>query len=131
MVLSEPGGLPEVGALPGHLEVQPLVLEVVELGGGPVGERVLGVVRGDEVLDDGAGFPEGDGGVGVDEGGRAAVRVERGEGRIFDVGESNDLGGVGEVELLENDEEFQGVWAARGDVGDERLDVGASGRRHV
>jgi hypothetical protein len=51
------------------------------VGGGGVGEGMGGVVGGEEVLDDGAGFPEGDVGVvGVGNGGDAAVGVEGFEG---------------------------------------------------
>jgi hypothetical protein len=51
------------------------------VGGGGVGEGIGGVVGGEEVLDDGAGFPEGDVGVvGVGNGGDAAVGVEGFEG---------------------------------------------------
>jgi len=51
------------------------------VGGGGVGKGIGGVVGGEEVLDDGAGFPEGDVGVvWVGDGGDAAVGVERFEG---------------------------------------------------
>ena len=82
MEVCEPDGLAEVGALAGHLVVEPLVLEVVEEGEGAVREGVGGVVGGDEVLDYGAGFPDGEGGVGVGEDGGAAVGVEGGEGGL-------------------------------------------------
>jgi hypothetical protein len=52
------------------------------VGGGGIGEGIGGVVGGEEVLDDGAGFPEGDvvGAVWVGDGGDAAVGVEGFEG---------------------------------------------------
>lgn len=52
------------------------------VGGGGVGEGIGGVVGCEEVLDDGAGFPEGDvvWVVGVGDGGDAAVGVEGFEG---------------------------------------------------
>jgi hypothetical protein len=65
--------------LPGGLEVQPGLREVLVRGGG-VGEGAGGVVGGEQVFDYGAGFPEGEGGVWVGDGGDAAVGVEGFEG---------------------------------------------------
>lgn len=73
----EPGGLAVVGALAGDLEVEPLVQQVL-FGGAGVGEAVFFVVGLDEVLIDGARFPEGEFRVRVDDGGQAAVGVDFG-----------------------------------------------------
>lgn len=62
--MREPGCLAEVRALAGDLVVQPLLGEVF-FGGGGEGQGVFFVVLLDEVFDDGAGFPEGDAGVGI------------------------------------------------------------------
>jgi hypothetical protein len=59
--------------------VQPGLREVL-VGRGRVGEGLRGVVGGEEVFDDGAGFPEGEGGVWVGDGGDATVGVEGFEG---------------------------------------------------
>ena len=64
MIDGKPGGLAEVGALPGHLKHQVLVLVILVRGGFRV-QLIFRVVVLDEVLDDGAGLPEGDAGVGV------------------------------------------------------------------
>jgi hypothetical protein len=53
MERGEPSGLAEVGALAGHLEVEPALAEPF-LGEGAVRELAVGVVRLDEVLVDGA-----------------------------------------------------------------------------
>ena len=74
MEVREPGGLAEVRTLAGDLVVQPLLREVVLWSGGE-GEGVLFVVFGDEVFDYGAGFPEGDAGVGIFDGGDAGSGV--------------------------------------------------------
>jgi hypothetical protein len=76
----EPSPLAEVRALARSLEVQPGLSEEL-VGGGGVGEGVGGVVGREQVLDDGAGFPEGDVVVvGVGDGGDAAVGVDGFEG---------------------------------------------------
>ena len=71
----EPRARAEVGALAGRLQVQPGLREEF------VGRRGVlqgrgGVVGREQVFDYGAGFPEGDGGVGVFDGGDAAVGVD-------------------------------------------------------
>ena len=82
----EPDRLAEVGALAGELEGEPLA-GVVLLGEGGVGEIVGRVILFDEVLDDSAGFPQFEAGVGVldcrDAGcGRGGVSIAwRGEDR--------------------------------------------------
>lgn len=62
--------------LAGHLELE--VLSDLPLSGRvvPEGEQALGVVRLDEILDDGAGFPDGLLRVGVLDGWHAAVGVD-------------------------------------------------------
>ena len=59
--------------------MQPRLREEL-VGRGGVGEGVAGVVGCEEVLDDGAGFEEGDVGVWVGDGGDAAVGVDGFEG---------------------------------------------------
>lgn len=73
--LVEPDGLAEVRALAGHLEVDELLDVPVLVGGGALEEALL-VVGLDDVLDDGARLPERQVGVGVDDGGEAAVGVD-------------------------------------------------------
>jgi hypothetical protein len=110
------------------------------IGGRGVGEGVGGVVGCEQVLDDGAGFPEGDVGVvGVGDGGDAAVGVDGFEGfwRILLLGlaldslsvssstrgsrglqptlvqnaKVHELGLVGDVQLVEDDGDFPWVGA--------------------
>jgi hypothetical protein len=73
----EPGCLAEVGALAADLEGEPLVAQVF-FGQGGVAEGVLGVVLLDDVVDDGAGFPENEAGVGVLDGWWVELEVWRG-----------------------------------------------------
>lgn len=54
--MCEPGFLPEIGALAGHLEVAPGDLEIFCRGGGGGAEGVVGVVGVEEVVDDGSGL---------------------------------------------------------------------------
>lgn len=54
--MCEPGFLPEIGALAGHLEVAPGDLEIFCRGGGGGAEGVVGVVSVEEVVDDGSGL---------------------------------------------------------------------------
>lgn len=76
MVPLEPDGLAKVGALAGGLEVEPLA-GVVEVGSARgEAELVLLVVGLGQVLEDGAGLPQGEVGVGVVDGGQAAVGVD-------------------------------------------------------
>lgn len=76
----EPGGLPEVRALTGHLEMEPL-LRVVFLREGGEGDDVFGVVLIHQVFDDGAGFEDGDVCIWVVNCGNAATRD--GLGKLF------------------------------------------------
>ena len=73
------------------------------------------VVDSQDVIDAREGFPAGDAGVGVVQGGDAAVGVDGCEGFAFDAGgrggEVPELDGVGDVEGLEQDGDFVGVWA--------------------
>ena len=70
MEFAEPGELAKVGALAGHLEVKELQ-GIVFLWSGGEGELVGFVVFGNEVFDDGTGFPESDASVRVMNGGGA------------------------------------------------------------
>lgn len=58
---------------------------LVRRGGGR--DLVLGIVLADEILDDGARFPEGDARVRVLEGGEPPVGVDRDEGLVLDLGD--------------------------------------------
>ncbi|OJD27763.1 hypothetical protein ACJ73_00833 [Blastomyces percursus] len=75
VVILEPERLAEIGALAGDLEIEPLDGVSVLCSSGLEAQLVLLVVGGDEVLDDGAGFPDGDARVWVVEGREAAVGV--------------------------------------------------------
>ena len=120
--------------------MQPRLREVF-VGGRGVGEGLRGVVGGEEVFDYGAGFPEGEGGVWVGDGGDAAVGVEGFEGLWFfvfvvslgtwraiwlmhlgcgrlddgrtflEIAKVFDFGLVGDVELVEDDGYFPWVGA--------------------
>ena len=111
MVSLEPEQLPVVGALARDLEVEPL-LRVVELGrSGDETKAVLRVVAFDEVLEDGAGFPEGDVRVGVVDGGDAAVGID---GQVCGFFEFREVYGVylmGKTEFPEQDGDFGRVGA--------------------
>ena len=101
MVPLEPEQLPVVGSLARDLEVEPL-LRVVELGrSGRETEAVLRVVALDEVLEDGAGLPEGDVRVGVVDGGDAAVGIDGEVFGVFDVRDGDVVYFVGKAEFPE------------------------------
>ena len=107
----EPEQLPVVRALARDLEVQPL-LGVVELGrSGCETQAVLRVVALDEVLEDGAGLPEGEVRVGVVDGGDAAVGVDGEVFGLFDVRQVNGVYLVGKAEFPEHDGDFGRVGA--------------------
>lgn len=59
MIVKEPGGLAKVRALARHLKMKPL-LQLIPLRRGWVGNLPLGIVFVNQVLDNGAGFPQGD-----------------------------------------------------------------------
>ena len=64
--VGEPGRLAEVRALAGHLEMEPLLGVVFLPEGIPrVGDGVFAVILLHQVFEDGAGFEEGDVGIGV------------------------------------------------------------------
>lgn len=118
--------------LPAGLEVQPCVLLVLLLAAG-VAELVLLVVDIEQVLDDGAGLPQLEAGVGVLDGRDTAVGVDGLEGlwsrgqwapsgerrrgggwtrlTLLEVTEVHDLGLVGHVQLLEDDGDLPWVGA--------------------
>ena len=111
MVSFEPDRLSVVGALARDLEVEPL-LRVVRLGrAGRETKAVLRVVALDEVLEDGAGLPEGDVGVGVVDGGDAAVGVDGEVFGLLDVREVDGVYFVGNAEFAEQDGDFGRVGA--------------------
>ena len=73
MQVIEPTGLPKVRALAAYLKSEPLIAEVLLLEG-VVAEDMLCVVLLDDVLDDGAGFPERDSGIGILDGWSCGIR---------------------------------------------------------
>lgn len=111
MEVGEPHSLTEVGALAGGLEEQPLLQEVL-FGEGGVGELVGLVVGVDEVLDDGAGFPQRDVCVWVLDGGDAAVGVDFLVVGLLELRVVHVFGLEGDVELSEDDGYFPWVGGA-------------------
>jgi hypothetical protein len=79
VVKNEPSPLTEVRSLPTGLKVKPGLREEL-VRRGSVFERGGSVVGFEQVFDDGAGLEESDGGVGVFDGGDAAVGVNGLEG---------------------------------------------------
>ena len=111
MVSLEPEQLPVVGALARDLEVEPL-LRVVVLGrAGRETEAMLRVVAFDEVLENGAGLPEGDVRVGIMDGGDAAIGIDGEIFGLFDVREGDRVYLVGKAEFTEQDGDFGRVGA--------------------
>lgn len=82
------------------LEVQPLLREIRLLAAGREADFVVLVVLLHQVLDDGAGFPEREVCVGIDDGGHAAVGVELGELGALDVGELHVVEVVRDAQFL-------------------------------
>lgn len=74
MVFVEPDGLAKVRALARHLEMKPL-LQLILLSLRLVGNLLLGVVFANQVLDNGAGFPQGDSSVGILNGWNTKAKV--------------------------------------------------------
>lgn len=68
----------------------------------------MGVERGEKR---GTDFGEGDAGVGVLDGGGAAIGVEGQVGLLLDLGEGAEFGLVGEAELFEEESDFPWVGA--------------------
>lgn len=78
----------EYSHLAGHLKVQ-ILLQLPFLGCGGKSELFLLIIGFDDVLNDGAGLPEGKPGVGVFDGGQAAVGVDFGVGLSLGVLDGN------------------------------------------
>lgn len=74
MKFIEPGGLAKVRTLARHLEMKPL-LQLILLSLGLVGNLPPGVVFVNQVLDNGAGFPQGDSSVGIFNGWNTKTKV--------------------------------------------------------
>jgi len=108
----EPAVLAVVRTLPAGLEEEPL-LGVVGLGrAGSETQLVRLVVALDEVLDDGAGLPEGDARVGVVDGGEPAVGVDGEVLGLLEVRQWDGFGLVGHPELFEDHGHLGRVGAA-------------------
>ncbi len=86
-----------------------LLILLRELG---VGQLALLVVGVDQVVDDSAGFPERDPGVGIFDGWHAAIGVHVGVRLLLDHAEVDELGLVGEAELFEDDGDLD-CWVSR------------------
>lgn len=71
------------------------------LGSGGERELLLLVVSLDKVLDDGARLPEGEAGIGILDGGQAAVGVDLGKGLILGVLDGNLQKGVVRTRLYD------------------------------
>lgn len=74
-----------IGALSGSLEKEPLLGQEGLVRPHREAELVFGVVAGDQVQDDSAGLPEREVGVGIVDGGEAAIGVYGGELGLLDV----------------------------------------------
>ena len=123
----KPHGLTEVGALAGHLVVEPLFGIEVFGGTGSEADGVLLIVCLDQVLHDGTRLPQVDASVGVLDGGDTAVGVDLLERLLLHLGELEELGFVWDVEFLEDGDHLPGVGAgdmAVEDNGLERHDDG-------
>ena len=84
MELAEPGELTKVGALSGGLEVKVLA-GIIFLWGGSKGDLVVFIVVFNNVVDNGARFPERDTGVGVIDGRDAEGELTQLEAERFGV----------------------------------------------
>jgi hypothetical protein len=107
--------------LAGGLEVQPLFL-VIFLGEGVQRQLVFLIVGIDQILNDCAGFPEGDIGIWIDYGGYTAIGVQFLVWRFLEVGHVHENLFVWQVELLEDDGDLPGIGAARMTVESNGLD---------
>lgn len=124
----EPRRLAEVRSLATHLEMEPgLFLPGIDASH-RVTDLALLVIHGDQVLDDGARFPERCQllVVGVDEGGQAAVGIQSDELGGFCGGHGEGMDGIGKEELFENNGNFPRI-RGRVAIEDQGLE---NGRRH-
>jgi hypothetical protein len=93
------------------LEIQPLLRQPALLAARLETNLAVRVVLVDQVLDDGAGFPEREVGVGVVDRGHAAIGVDGEEVRLLDVGELHVFEVVGEAEFFGEHADFGRVGA--------------------
>lgn len=112
MEAGEPHSLAEVRALAGHLEMKPLFGGVVVRGALRETDGMLLVICFDQVLENGARFPDGDSGVGVFDGGNATVDVDGFERRLLHVRELEELGLVRKIEFVEEHHHLPRVGAS-------------------
>jgi hypothetical protein len=108
------------------LEIQPLLRQPALLAARLETNLPVRVVLVDQVLDDGAGFPEREVGVGVVDRGHAAVGVDGEEVGLLDVGELHVFEVVGEAEFFGEHADFGRVGAVFAVDGD-----GFGGGRHL
>lgn len=112
MELLEPGCLAKIGTLAGDLEVK-VLFTVVLLGERSVCERIGRIVTINQVLDDGARFPESDASVGIIDGWNAAIGIFIGEWFGLDIFlHIKELGLVWHFKLFKNDGNLPGVGSA-------------------
>ena len=111
MPVGEPVSLSVIRALAGHLEVQPLVREMVLFRVWGEAEFVRLVVLRNQILDNGARFPDCNVRVRVMERREAAVGVQGEILGFLDAVHGNVLGFEGEVEFFEDEHDFENVGA--------------------
>lgn len=108
----EPGRLAVVRALAAGLEKQPLRREGGEVGARREADPVVGIVVAHEVLDDGAGFPQREVGVGIVDGGDAPVGIDGDIVGLLDLGERHLDDLVRKIQFGEDDGHARGIGAA-------------------
>lgn len=127
VVDSESHGLPEVRALAGYLEVQPLLRFEVLFRARGEADLVLLVVGFDHVFDYGARLPQGDARIGVLNCRHTAIGVDRLVRFLLHVWELDYFDRVRDVKLLEDHGRLSGIGAAVVAPESERLESHIAG----
>lgn len=109
--MREPGFLPEIGTLAGHLEVAPGDLEIFCCGGCGGAESVVGVVGVEEVVDDGSGLEQCNTRIRILERGKSAIRVDRDKRFLLQDAEIEEFLMIWNAEFFKNDGDFPWVGA--------------------
>jgi hypothetical protein len=112
VVEGKPHGLPEVRALAGYLEEQPLLRFIVFFRVWGKADDVLLVVGFDQVFNNGARLPQRDARIRVLNCWHTAVGVDRHERFLLHVRKVNHLDCIRDTELLEDHGHSPGVGAA-------------------